>query len=781
MKLAYIWRSIPRIVAALLVCCVAPTAFAQTGYYIWDTTASVWTPTKGCGTNIPQTLEFKCLYGGYEERPDYECSHLGPKPDPRTREVELFNSCTFSWKTGSWSAWSSNCSATAKRTRNVWCERSDGTEADSPSKCTGTKPATSQTQERYSGCTYSWTTGNWSSCTGGSGTWQYSSWSPSSGCGEVEQSRTATCQANSNSGSRTRAITCLRSDGTTVSNSTCQDKLGNPPATSQACTPTSGFSCGTKGSTTRTVTLTNTCSWAWKTSSWSSWSSTCSDNATRTRSVWCERSDGYHDPVTTNCSGSKPATSQTAEVTTGCSYTWETSSWGSCTGGAGTWQYTAWSPVSGCGDVTQTRDATCEANANSGSQSRTVVCRRSDGTIDSNSECQNALGDPPATTQTCTPTSGFSCGTKGPTSQTVTLTDTCSYTWKTSSWSAWSSTCSTNATRTRSVWCERSDGTPETSNPSLCGPSKPAESETAEVDTGCSYSWDVKDWGVCSGGTAHWNPTEWLPASGCGMTTQTRTAECVADDDSATQTREVTCLRSDGTTAPESECIENGAGDKPDTDQACTPTEGYSCGAEPPLSQEVELTDTCTYSWFAGEWGPWSSDCSETATRTRDVYCRRSDGAVAGDHACRGLPDPEPAEEETAEVTTGCEYTWVASGFGECTGGTYSWFEGEWGPTMACGEITQTRTVTCAVDVNSGSHSQTVTCLRSDGKTVEPFWCPGDGPATVEDCTPGQEICENRPPDSRIVTLDTSCVRDAILDICASRGEDQLCVVTPLK
>src|SRR5690606_27457546 len=58
------------------------------------------------------------------------------------------------------------------------------------------------------------------------------------------------------SGTQTRSVTCRRSDGATVSNSYCGS---GQPAASQSCTPTSGYSCGTQGATTRSTTLTNAC------------------------------------------------------------------------------------------------------------------------------------------------------------------------------------------------------------------------------------------------------------------------------------------------------------------------------------------------------------------------------------------------------------------------------------------------------------------------------------------------------------------------------------------
>ena len=111
---------------------------------------------------------------------------------------------TYSWSTGSWSSCSSSCT----QTRTVTCKRDSDSVLVADSKCSGTKPSTSQTCSGGS-CvvpTYSWSTGSWSSC--------------SSDCTQA------------------RPVSCRRdSDSTLVANSKCS---GMEPSSSQTC---SGGSC----------------------------------------------------------------------------------------------------------------------------------------------------------------------------------------------------------------------------------------------------------------------------------------------------------------------------------------------------------------------------------------------------------------------------------------------------------------------------------------------------------------------------------------------------------
>ena len=172
------------------------------------------------------------------------------------------------WQAGSWSGWSA-CSATAcgvagtqTRTRAISCPCG--------SACTGTKPASSQTQ----------------SCTGSNprqGIWQTSAWG-----------RWTACSASACNQSRTRTVTCAP-----------------PGCGGSACNPSA------KPSGSQTQSCSNPPSPQWTIGQWGTWSS-CSatgcrmpGNQTRTRTVSCPCGS-------TACPNPKPAEEQTLSCTGTC-------------------------------------------------------------------------------------------------------------------------------------------------------------------------------------------------------------------------------------------------------------------------------------------------------------------------------------------------------------------------------------------------------------------------------------------------------------------------------
>src|SRR3546814_19015152 len=62
------------------------------------------------------------------------------------------------------------------------------------------------------------------------------------------------------------------------------------------------------------------------------------------------------------------------------------------------------------------------------------------------------------------------------------------------SWSAWASTCSPNATRTRTYDWRRSDGTIVPDGECTSRGISLSESETGAVYSGCSYNWQTGAW-----------------------------------------------------------------------------------------------------------------------------------------------------------------------------------------------------------------------------------------------------------------------------------------------
>lgn len=168
----------------------------------------------------------------------------------------------------------------------------------------------------------------------------------------------------------------------------------------------------------------------WNSTVWSSCGNTCG-SGTQTRTVWCERADGQ-TVDDSNCIGPKPLEIQACSDYSTCSYDWLVGVFSSCS--------------STCG---------------SGSQSRTVECERSDGTIVGDASC---LIVKPDLSQSCTDYS------------------TCTYQWISEAWSACSNTCG-EGTHSRNVYCERSDGI--IVDDSNCVEAKPVTSESCSVYMNC--------------------------------------------------------------------------------------------------------------------------------------------------------------------------------------------------------------------------------------------------------------------------------------------------------
>lgn len=463
---------------------------------------SGWSST--CSTTALRTRTVSCQRK-FDAAPAADSACAGPKPS--TSEIAAqYGSCTFSAEMGSWSAWSSDCSATANRTRTVQCRRSNG-DVVPVSECTSRGIAVgpaSETAARYGSCTYSRVNPT-----------AWSSWS-------------STCSPDA---SRSRTYDCRRSDGTIVADSECTSRSINL-------------------SESEDQAVYSGCSYSWNAGSWSGWSSSCSATATRTRSVTCRR-----DPLGTTvsdsyCAATKPSTSEVTGQYNGCSYS------------AANWSgWSAWS-------------STCSSNA---TRTQTAQCRRSDGTIVAASECTSrgisltqsdtganysscgysaSFGAWSAWSSTCsasatrtrtatcyrsdgTAVAAAECTGRGismsPTSETTPQYGGCGYSWNVGGWSGWSSSCSSSATRTRSVSCQRSDGS--TVHDGFCSGAKPATSSVSAQYGGCSYDASYGNWSSCSSGE---------------------------------QTRSVTCTRSDGVQVAASYC---GVTVNPSNQEArnCTP------------------------------------------------------------------------------------------------------------------------------------------------------------------------------------------------------------------
>ena len=599
-------------------------------------TFSPYCQRSGGNTNVVLGAEDHAFCSG--DRPDYDPVAAGD-PDALgfDRNVTQTGSCTASdhdWNRGEWGPWSSDCSANAVRTRSVSCTRRfDGTTQSDASCDQSQDHASTQTQARYSGCSYErgavTNTGPWSN-----------------GC--------------SSNTTRTITYACRRSDGTDVAASECTSR-------------------GVSITSTETGSNYASCTYDWvpnnTTSGWGPTSSQCSSSATQTRSVICRRSDGT-TVSDSNCSGPRPASSRTVADYSGCSY--------------------ARGPVTNTGPWA----SGCSSNT---SRTITYACRRSDGTNVSASECTSR---------------GIS----------LTSTDTgsnyasCSYAWNpnntTSGWGPTSSKCSSSATQTRSVVCRRSDGA--TVSDSNCSGTRPASSRQVADYSGCSYA---------RGSVT--NTGAW--ASSCSSSTS--------------RTITYACRRSDGTNVSASECTNRGvsltstetgsnysgcsyargsvtntgawaSGCSSNTTRtltyACRRSDGTNVSASNCTSRGVSLTSTQSGSNYAGcsyargsvtNTSAWASACSSNTTRTLTYNCRRSDGTIVSSSNC---------------TSRGVALTTTQSG-SNYSGCTYSPNYGSWSTCAPPGR--QTRTMT--------------SCRRSDGQNVSTSNCTSAGhPSTqTRSCT----------------------------------------------
>lgn len=515
----------------------------------------------------------------------------GEKPVSETGFNEA--GCTFQWSPGEWKDWDAACSDDTSRTRDVTCLRSDGTQV-ADSSCTGERPATTERGANHAGCTYTWNPGEWRPVV--------------AGCGpDVDLVRTPTCRA---------------SDGASDDESRCD------PATKPETTSRGKDYSG--------------CTFHWRTGDWGEWSSQCSVSSTRSRTVTCMRSDETIADGK-NCTEVKSPEQETVENVSGCTFDW---------------RYSDWTPNAGCSaNTSQTRVATCRRSDGStadddrcqGAKEETTrtfgvysSCQYEwrAGTYTFDSACSNAANGIRAVT--CirkdgldTPVDDGLCdGSMRPPATTVEPKDDgCAVSWAYGEWSPWSSTCSTAANRTRDASCYKAFPDPKgptaVDQTSCGGVAKEATSETAANYSACTPYWEYGPWG--------WNGTAGAKSSTCSVSPQqNRTATCVKLDTTGTR-QTVASAQCAGQTA---ETIQNANADY----SGCT------------YDWNIPATDTTT------GWGPWSATCSPAATRTRTITCNRSDGSVAPSESLCTQAKPATSQGPTAQFT-GCANLLADGGF----------------------------------------------------------------------------------------------------------------------
>ncbi|WP_298841737.1 hypothetical protein [uncultured Salinicola sp.] len=679
--------------------------------YSWNSSDPFADPGQNCTATEEWTRDVFCERDlDKVQVADGQCG--GSKP--ATVDVrEDYSSCSYSWKNDqTFTDPGDSCTSEENQTRAVWCERDLDGNVEQDAKCDGaTRPAASQTVEDFSGCDYEWKTGAWQD--------------PGASCTSTER--------------QTRSVTCLRSDGTTV---------------------TEGCDASDRPAASQDVADYSNCSYNWIESGYGAWTSTCSNSATRSQTVNCRRSDGTIMTGTQEslCSGTKPAqTEGPTGIYSTCGYTANYGAWGACDGTSrsrtmatctrSTGDNVALSNCTSRGDqLTQTESCvtyawvagtwnawgnTCTANS---TRTQNYYCRASNGQTVADGNC---TGPKPTNSETapnytgCTYTlvdsgtgacdgtqrphywgcrrdqtgemvySGTYCGRENPTYEACQT-----YAWEASTWNGWNSTCSSNATRTQNFICRASNGS-VVADGNCAGP-KPTNSETGPNYSSCTYTASYTGWGACDGT----NQTRSM-----NLCTRNQTGESVAGEycvnqgypwtqsqncysyqwvpgawqdpgasctPSETQTRSVICRRSDGATVGDASC----GGGKPATTQTI---EDYS-GCTP--------TANLTVNW--GGWS-WNNTCSSSATRTRSGTCLAS-GTPVDSSVCtsRGVAVTESVTE---------------ANYASCT---YSWQYGAWSNWSS----------TCSA---SATHTRSVWCRRNQtGETVTDGYCGGGKPATSE-------------------------------------------------
>lgn len=667
-----------------------------------------------CTPSSDQKRYRGCVYQGKQAEPE-NC----PQPAPDTeRTVPDYRGCGYNWTITSAGPWKDQCTETSRNITSE-CRRQDG-ELAPDIYCSSEPKPREEKGFNAEGCGYKWAIG------------EYGDWD-------------STC---SDKAKRLRLVECKRSDDTVVSASSCPGDVPQSIEISENYTGCSYSwvpsvwtsqtpSCGEVVAETRTAACLRTdgtpaendslctddlpvlerdaenfegCTYEWSPGEWSDWSSQCSTKSTRRRQATCIREDGTVAELTSCDQRSKPHLVEEKEILSGCSKP----------GISGEWATGPWSDTEGCSaSITRVRE---------------VSCRRDDGSLTDNSECDSQ--------------------TKPKDRETVSDYSACSYSWAVASQSEWNSTCSHAASASRTIVCRRQDG--EDADSKKCDASaKPSSSIISAVYTGCPTQWAYGEW-------SDWNSQCSASAS------RTRIASCYlqppapAELEPASKER---CSLADREPIEEDMAIYSGCpsswhyGEWGWNGQAGA--KSSTCSSKPQqtrsatckkigVSGEYETVDAsqcadadkedtqdlnsdysgCTYRWInntEADWSSWSGTCSPTAVRTRPVKCERSDGAHVDFDNC---PDPVPETQQTGNVTD-CTGLAANNGFEEAliSGGTVkNWID----QTEGYGErVTDAKVDSYAYHFNGNLPSyrrimqDTQVQFGPDSTFTVTFWCKG--------------------------------------------------------
>jgi len=199
-----------------------------------------------------------------------------------------------------------------------------------------------------------------------------------------------------------------------------------------------------------------------------------------------------------------------------------------------------------------------------------------------------------------------------------------------------------------------------------------------------------------------------------------------------------------------------------DTDRGTVLPDSRCAGSKPPDQVESCNTFACTYSWSTGSFGACSASCGG-GTQTRPVTCTRdADGATVPDANCTGMTRPADTQACNTEP---CPYSWQVGALSACS--------------AACGDGTQTRSVTC---LDEGSGMTVADALCDPGSRPADMQACNDGACTYSWETGAFGACSAACGDgtqTRSVTctadLDGMTVADSLCDAGSRPAESQSC------
>ena len=192
------------------------------------------------------------------------------------------------------------------------------------------------------------------------------------------------------------------------------------------------------------------------------------------------------------------------------------------------------------------------------------------------------------------------------------------------------------------------------------------------------------------------------------------TASTVTCGENKREQQEYSCIKvQDGTRtlASESSCTEP----KPSGSREVTPT--------------ASDNSSCVYAWDdSAAWGEWNSQCSPTATRTRDVVCRDNINRPVGDGKCT---EPKPESSQTMSIMTECPGLLSNSGFEASMPG--GWLSEDTPYSVATDARFGTKSLLMNVKYTLGGYrqslSQNYSIVAGDQITIG-FWCKSTAGST---------------------------------------------------